>query len=54
MNNKRIPTVAAIALVFAMQPDPADAQLPIVSPTTPARAVQTFWTTRLTDHFEIY
>jgi hypothetical protein len=55
MNSKRIPpTIVAAAVVVAIHAGDAGGQVRTVSPTIPARAIQTSWTTRPTDHFEIY
>lgn|SRR6478672_12451085 len=55
MNRKReLSTIAAVVIVVAIHSGAVGAQVRTVSPTIPTRAIQTSWTTRFTDHFEIY
>jgi hypothetical protein len=55
MNSKRmLPRIVTVAVVVAIHSGNVGAQVRTVSPTIPTRAIQTSWTARLTDHFEIY
>jgi hypothetical protein len=47
-------TIVAVAVAAAIHSGDVGAQIRTVSPTIPTTAVQTSWTTRFTEHFEIY